>query len=110
VDIWITSTNEPFVVPAEIIYNDKFGAYPHGNGIDATKQFKFTNVKEVCILFPRCLDKLCISMFNHDYPDKETNTVSARFLRSQLEARGLDTILQATESLEQSYISPPSVV
>jgi hypothetical protein len=47
-------------------------------------------------------------MFNHDYPDKETNTVSARFLRSQLEAMGLDTILQATESLEQSYISPPS--
>jgi hypothetical protein len=47
-------------------------------------------------------------MFNHDYSDKETNTVSARFLRSQLEAMGLDTILQATESLEQSYISPPS--
>jgi hypothetical protein len=47
-------------------------------------------------------------MFNHDYPDKETNTVSARFLRLQLEAMGLDTILQATESLEQSYISPPS--
>jgi hypothetical protein len=111
--------NEPFVVPAEIIYNDNFGAYLHGNGIDATKQFKFTNIKEVCILFPRhvsdytvqfnpCLDKLCISMFNRDYPDKETNTVSARFLRSQLEAVGLDTILQATESLEQSYISPPS--
>jgi hypothetical protein len=47
-------------------------------------------------------------VFNHDYPDKETNTVSARFLRTQLEAMGLDTILQATESLEQSYISPPS--
>jgi hypothetical protein len=47
-------------------------------------------------------------MFNHDYPDKETNTTSARFLRSQLEAMGLDTILQVTESLEQSYISPPS--
>jgi hypothetical protein len=46
-------------------------------------------------------------MFNHDYQDKETNTVSARFLRSQLEAMGLDTILQATESLKQSYISPP---
>jgi hypothetical protein len=111
--------NEPFVVPAEIIYSDNFGAYPHANGIDATKQFKFSHVKEVCVLFPRhvsdltvqfnpCLDKLCISMFNHDYPDKETNTVSARFLRSQLEAMGLDIILQATESLEQSYISPPS--
>jgi hypothetical protein len=107
------------VVPAEIIYSDNFGAYPHASGIDATKQFKFTNIKEVCILFPRhvsdltiqfnpCLDKLCISMFNHDYPDKETNTTSARFLRSKLEAIGLDTILQATESLEQSYISPPS--
>jgi hypothetical protein len=47
-------------------------------------------------------------MFNHDYPDKETNTVSARFLRSQSEAIGLDTILQATESIKQSYISPPS--
>jgi hypothetical protein len=47
-------------------------------------------------------------MFNHDYPDKETNTTSARFFRSQLESMGLDTILQATESLEQSYISPPS--
>jgi hypothetical protein len=47
-------------------------------------------------------------MFNHDYPDKETNIVSARFLRSQLEAVGLDTILQATESLEQSYIFPSS--
>jgi hypothetical protein len=111
--------NESFVVPAEIIYNDNFGAYPHGNEIDATKQFKFTHIKEVCVLFPQhvsyyivqfnpCLDKLCISTFNYDYPDKETNTVSARFLRSQLEAMGLDTILQATESLEQSYISPPS--
>jgi hypothetical protein len=47
-------------------------------------------------------------MFNHDYPDKETNTMSARFLRSQLEAMGLDTILQCTESLERSYILPPS--
>jgi hypothetical protein len=47
-------------------------------------------------------------MFNHDYPDKETNTTSARFLRSQLEAMGLDTILQCTESLEQSYIAPPT--
>jgi hypothetical protein len=47
-------------------------------------------------------------MFNHDYPDKETDTTSARFLRSQLEARGLDAILQCTESLEQSYTTPPS--
>jgi hypothetical protein len=47
-------------------------------------------------------------MFNHDYPDKETDTTSARFLRSQLEAMGLDTILQCTESLEQSYTSPVS--
>jgi hypothetical protein len=47
-------------------------------------------------------------MFNHDYPDKETDTTSARFLRSQLEATGLDTILQCTESMEQSYTSPPS--
>jgi hypothetical protein len=53
--------NEPFVVPAEIIYSDNFGAYPHGNGIDATKQFKFTNVKEVCILF---LDMFQIILFN----------------------------------------------
>jgi hypothetical protein len=44
---------EPFIIPAEIIYIDNFNAYPHGNGIDATKQFKFTNVKEVYILFPR---------------------------------------------------------
>jgi hypothetical protein len=111
--------NEPFVVPAEIIYSDSFGVYPRSNGIYATKQLKFTYVKEVCVLFPRhisyytvqfnpCLDKLCISMFNHNYPDKETNTVSARLLRSQLEAMGLDTILQPTESLEQSYIFPPS--
>jgi hypothetical protein len=111
--------NEPFVVHGDIIYSYNFGAYPHGNGIDDTKQFKFTHVKEVCLLFPLhisdytvqfnpCFDKLCISMFNHEYPDKETNTVSARFLRSQLEAMGLDTILQATESLEQSFISPPS--
>jgi hypothetical protein len=79
--------NEPFVVPAEIICSDKFGTYSHANGIDATKQFKFTNVKEVCILFPvqfnPCLDKLYTSMFNYDYPDKETNTTSARFFRSQ---------------------------
>jgi hypothetical protein len=85
--------NEPFFVPTEIIYTDNFGAYPHANGIDATKQFKFSHVKEVCILFPPhvsdltvqfnpCLDKLCISIFNHDYPDKETNITSARFLRS----------------------------
>jgi hypothetical protein len=83
--------NEPFVVPAEIIYSDNFGVYPGGNVIDRTKQFKFTRVKEVCILFPHpvsdltvqfnpCLDKLCISMFNHDYLDKQTNTTSAQFL------------------------------
>jgi hypothetical protein len=46
-------------------------------------------------------------MFNHDYPDKETNTTSARFLRSQLEVMGLNTISQCSESLEQSYVSPP---
>jgi hypothetical protein len=110
---------EPFVVPAELIYSDNMGAVPSSDGVDATKQFKFTHVKEVCILFPRhvsdytvqfnpCLEKLTVSMFNHDYPDKETDTTSARFLRSQLEAMGLDTILQCTESLEQSYTSPPS--
>jgi hypothetical protein len=36
--------NEPFVVPAEIIYNDNFGAYPYANGIDATKQFKLRSL------------------------------------------------------------------
>jgi hypothetical protein len=25
--------NEPFVIPAEIIYSDNFGAYPHANVI-----------------------------------------------------------------------------
>jgi hypothetical protein len=39
--------NEPFVVPVEIIYSDNFGAYTHANDIDATKQFKFTNIKKV---------------------------------------------------------------
>jgi hypothetical protein len=52
--------NEPFVVPAEIIYSDNFGAYPHANGIDATKQFKFTNVKEICVLFPRRVSDLTV--------------------------------------------------
>jgi hypothetical protein len=52
--------NEPFIVPAEIIYSDNFGAYPHANGIDATKQFKFTNVKEVCVLFPRRVSDLTV--------------------------------------------------
>jgi hypothetical protein len=110
---------EPFVVPAEYIYSDNMGAYPSNDGLDATKQFKFTHVKEICVLFPRhvsdltvqfnpCLDKFAITMFNHDYPDKETNTTSARFLRSQLEAMGLDTILQCTESVERSIIQPPS--
>jgi hypothetical protein len=91
--------SELFVISKKIIYSDYFKAHLHGNGIDATKQFKFTHVKEVCLLFPRhvfdytvqfnpCLDKLSVGMFNHDYPDKETNTVSARFLRSQLEAVG----------------------
>jgi hypothetical protein len=111
--------NEPFVIPAEQIYSDNIGTAPHNNGIDATKQYKFTHVKEVCVLFLRyvsdytvqfnhCLEKLCLSMFNHDYPDKITNTTSARFLRSQLEAMSLDTILQCTESLEQFYTSPVS--
>jgi hypothetical protein len=111
--------NEPFVIPAELIYSDNMGAIPSTAGIDATKQFKFTHVKELCVLFPRhvsdhtvqfnpCLEKLSVTMFNHDYPDKETDTVSARFLRSQLEAMGLDTILQCTESLENSYLNPPS--
>jgi hypothetical protein len=66
------------------------------------------HVGDYTVQFNPCLEKLSITMFNYDYPDKETNTISARFLRSQLEAMGLDTILQATESLEQSYISPPS--
>jgi hypothetical protein len=110
---------EPFVVPAELIYSDNMGAYPDNTGINATKQFRFQHVKELCILFPRhatdltvslnpWLEKLYISMFNHDYPDKETDTTSAKFLRSQLEAMSLDTILQCCESLEQSYTSPPS--
>jgi hypothetical protein len=111
--------NEPLVIPAEQIYSDNMGTAPDNTGINATKQFKFIHVKEICVLFPRyvsdytvqfnlCLEKLCLSMFNHDYPDKETDTTSARFLRSQLEAMGLDTILQCTESLEQSYTTPVS--
>jgi hypothetical protein len=95
------------------------GAYSSTSGIDATKQFKFTHVKELCVLFPRhvfdytvqfnpCLEKLTISMFNYNYPDKETDTTSTRFLRSQLEATGLDTILQCTENFEQSITSPLS--
>jgi hypothetical protein len=95
------------------------GAYPNADGIEATKQFKFSHVKEICVLFPRhvsdltvqfnpCLEKFAITMFNHDYPDKETNTTSARFLRSQLEAMGLDTLLQCSESVERSIVQPPS--
>jgi hypothetical protein len=110
---------EPFVVPAELVYSDHFGGHVGTDGINVTKQFKFTHVKEICVLFPRyfsdytvqfnpCLEKLSLTMFNHDYPDKETDTTSARFLRSQLEAMSLDSILQCTESLEQSYTSPPS--
>jgi hypothetical protein len=111
--------NEPFVVPAEQVYSDSMGQAPTTTGIDATKQFKFNHVKEICVLFPRhvsdytvqfnpCLEKLTLTMFNHDYPDKETDTTSARFLRSQLEAMALDNILKCTESLEHSYTSPPS--
>jgi hypothetical protein len=107
------------MVPAEQIYSDNIGTPPDNTGINATKQFKFTHVKEICVLFPRyisnytvqfnpCLEKLCLSMFNHEYPDKKTDTTSARFLRSQLDSMGLDTILQCTESLEQSYTSPDS--
>jgi hypothetical protein len=101
--------NEPLVIPAEQIYNDNIGTAPDINGINATKQFKFTHIKEICILFLRyvsdytvqfnpCLKKLCLSMFNHDYPYKETDTTSARFLSSQFEAMGLDTILQSRSS------------
>jgi hypothetical protein len=47
--------NKPFVVPAEIIYSDNIGAYPHDNDIDATKQFKFTNVKRnLCFIPTSC--------------------------------------------------------
>jgi hypothetical protein len=53
--------SEPFAVPAEIIYSNNFGAYPYANGIDATKQFKFINVKEVCILFPRHVSDVWIN-------------------------------------------------
>jgi hypothetical protein len=102
--IYKLNQNEPFVVPTKIIYNNNFGTYPNGNNIDTTKQFKFTHIKKICVLFPHhvsiytiqfnpCLDKLYISMFSHDYPDKETNTVLVRFLRSQLEVMRLDTIL-----------------
>jgi hypothetical protein len=111
--------NEPFVVPAEIITIDNMGMPPTANGVDTTKQLKFNHVKEMCILFPRrvsdftvqfnpCLQNAYVSMFNHDYPDKDTDTTCARFLRNQLEATGLDTILQCTESFEQSITSPPS--
>jgi hypothetical protein len=83
------------VISAEQIYNDNIGTLSDNNGINATKQFKFTHVKEICILFPPyvsdftvqfnpCLEKVCLSMFNHDYPDKETDTTNAKFLRSQL--------------------------
>jgi hypothetical protein len=110
---------EPFVVPSELIYIDNMGGYVSSTGIDVTKQFRFTHVKELCVLFPcypsdytvmfnPCLEKLTITMFNHDYPDKETDTTSARFLRSQLDAMVFFTILQCTESLEHSYTSPPS--
>jgi hypothetical protein len=70
--------NEPLVIPAEQIYSNNIRTAPDNNGINATKQFKFTHVKEICILFPRyvsdytvqfnpCLEKLCLSMFNHEY-------------------------------------------
>jgi hypothetical protein len=45
--------NEPFVVPSEIIYTGNIGMAVSPSGIDAIKEFKFTHVKEVCILFPR---------------------------------------------------------
>jgi hypothetical protein len=111
--------NEPFVVPSEIVYADNIGTAPSPSGIDAIKQFKFTHVKEVCILFPRrvsdytvqlnpYLEELFLTMFNHDYLDKETDTTNAKFLRSQPEAMALNTIKQCTESLEQSYIHLPT--
>jgi hypothetical protein len=110
---------EPFVVPAEQIKIESMSQFPSNNGIDTTKQFVFNHVKEICLLFPRhvsdltvhfnpCMTNLNLQMFNRIFPDQETNTTGARFLRSQLEAMGLDTILQCTESLERSYIQPPT--
>jgi hypothetical protein len=101
-----------------MIYTDNMGAYTSTTGIEATKQFKFNHVKEICLLFPRrqsdytvqlnpCYEHLCSTMFNRDYPDKETDTTSGRFLRSQLEAMSLDAFLHCTESLEHSYCAPP---
>jgi hypothetical protein len=85
--------NEQFVLPVELIYMDNVGTNPSQNRFDAIKQFKFTHVKEVCILFQKHVSdntvqfnphlvKFSITVFNHDYPDKGTNTTGAKFLRN----------------------------
>jgi hypothetical protein len=42
--------NEPFVVPTEIIYNDNFGVYPHGNGFDDLLPFQNFSDFPSCVL------------------------------------------------------------
>jgi hypothetical protein len=107
----------PMVVPAEIVRSYSFTTAPSNNGLNCVLNLAMNNVKEINVLFPRLasdltcflnpmLTHLQLRFNNRVYPERGIQTNTHQFLRYQTENANLDSILPATESFENSIISP----
>jgi hypothetical protein len=105
------------VIPAEIVRAYPFKSLPTVNGVNCTLNLALSQVKEIVILFPRLPSDLTVyfnpmlqvqlRLMNRVYPERPLATNSYEFLRYSLENSSLDTVLQCTESFENSIIVPP---
>jgi hypothetical protein len=109
-------TNVPFVIPAERIFIQSFSTGPTISGLNCTINLPLNKAKEIIALFPRSANNytvfrnpqynhLMLTLLNRNFPQKGAHSNSTGFYRMQLESCNLDTVLEPSESFENSYMN-----
>jgi hypothetical protein len=107
-------TKYPFVVQAERVDFHNFPNCPSPVGIDTQVNITLHHVTEMAVLFPHAAGQytcflnpkyhnLHLQVMGVNLPERGVNTTDPSFFRQQLQHAQLDTILQCSNSFENSY-------
>jgi hypothetical protein len=102
-------------IPAEVVRVHTFSSPPTENGdLETQLNIPLQHVVEVVVLFPTDpyartvflnpqLELKPLKILDQSFPDSSFDSTSNAFFRTQLQCNQLDTLLQCSESYEDSY-------
>jgi hypothetical protein len=108
-------TTVPYVIPSERIFVQAFSTGPAESGLNCAMNIPLNNAKEIVALFPRDANELTgfinpicsylmLTLLNRNFQQKGASSISAAFYRIELDSCTRDTILNATQWFEASYV------